>query len=131
MQRDWRAGATLSGFLAGWLRWFYFGFNHRTMFLFYATPMIPFMVLSIVLVMGYLIGPAPAAARGAQASGDSLGRVAVEPAGAGTRRLVGAAAAGAFVLVVLANFAYFHPILSAETIPYVDWQDRMWFESWV
>lgn len=131
MLRDWRAGAILLGFLAGWLSWFPSAFNDRTMFLFYATPLIPFMVLAIVLVLGYLIGPAPAAARGAQASGDSLGRVAVEPAGAGTRRLVGAAAAGAFVLVVLANFAYFHPILSAETIPYVDWQDRMWFESWV
>lgn len=131
MLRDWRAGAILLGFLAGWLSWFPSAFNDRTMFLFYATPLIPFMVLAIVLVLGYLIGPAPAAAREARASGDSLGQVAVEPAGAGTRRLVGAAAAGAFVLVVLANFAYFHPILSAETIPYVDWQDRMWFESWV
>jgi dolichyl-phosphate-mannose--protein O-mannosyl transferase len=47
------------------------------------------------------------------------------------RRLVGAAAAGAFLLVVLANFAYFHPILSAQTLPYDDWHERIWFQSWV
>ena len=36
VQRDWRAGAIVAGFLAGWVPWFYFGFGHRTMFLFYA-----------------------------------------------------------------------------------------------
>lgn len=173
--RDWRAGAILLGFLAGWLTWFPSAFNERTMFLFYATPLIPFMVLAVVLVLGYLIGPAPAGVAGAHAArpgergfdgglddqfggnvdgdvdGDVDGEfdgyelpgqyeeggspaVATRPEpvpAAERRRLLGAAAAGAFMLVVLVNFAYFHPILSAETIPYDSWHDRIWFQSWV
>jgi dolichyl-phosphate-mannose--protein O-mannosyl transferase len=146
------------------------------MFLFYATPLIPFMVLAVVLVLGYLIGPAPAGAAGAHAAlpGEaSPGRTGLgetgpgetgrggegyplpgEPyrdagphggggahatpapvqgavQGAGMRRLVGSAAAGAFLLVVLANFAYFYPILAAQTLPYDEWHARIWFQSWV
>ncbi|WP_433477087.1 dolichyl-phosphate-mannose--protein mannosyltransferase [Spirillospora sp. CA-142024] len=152
--RDWRAGAILLGFLAGWLSWFPSAFADRTMFLFYATPLIPFMVLAVVLVLGYLIGPAPAWTAGAHAArpgagphGEAFATAHDLPAdaheeggayapvplaqGAGIRRLVGAAAAGAFLLVVLANFAYFHPILSAQTIPYDDWHNRIWFKKWV
>ncbi|WP_067796240.1 dolichyl-phosphate-mannose--protein mannosyltransferase [Actinomadura formosensis] len=150
--RDWRAGAILLGFLAGWLTWFPSAFANRTMFLFYATPLIPFMALAVVLVLGYLIGPAPAGAAGAHAArpdedrsedGHTLahppvpygeGGAHASPApvqGTGLRRLIGASAAGAFLLVVLVNFAYFHPILSAQTIPYEDWHARIWFQSWV
>ncbi|MFC6878151.1 dolichyl-phosphate-mannose--protein mannosyltransferase [Actinomadura yumaensis] len=159
--RDWRAGAIVVGFVAGWLTWFPSAFADRTMFLFYATPLIPFMVLAIVLAFGYLIGPAtvrrravpdPAAdgvhggtdaqpagpdrsdldagrdAEGATAAG---ARVDGAHPAASSRRVVGAAAAGAFMLVVLANFAYFHPILSAQTLPYDDWHARIWFSSWI
>ncbi|MEV5824459.1 phospholipid carrier-dependent glycosyltransferase [Spirillospora sp. NPDC052242] len=156
--RDWRAGAIIAGFLAGWVSWFPSAFSDRTMFLFYATPLVPFMVLAVVLVLGYLIGPArppgvpagpyPDAARAdetypdhayaAEGPGVDLykgGAHASVPGGrppvTGARRVVGAAAAGAFVLVVLANFAYFYPILSAETLPYDDWHARIWFSSWV
>lgn len=162
--RDWRAGAIVLGFLAGWLTWFPSAFRDRTMFLFYATPLIPFMVLAVVLVLGYLIGPAsglvgahaaasgrpaedgvrPADEDGAQPAyeddafpgemhGPSGARVALVPAPVppGVRRLVGAAAAGAFLLVVLANFAYFYPILAAETLTYDDWHARIWFKSWI
>jgi dolichyl-phosphate-mannose-protein mannosyltransferase len=110
VQRDWRAGAIVAGFLAGWVPWFYFGFGHRTMFLFYATPMLPFMVLSIVLVIGMIVGQA-----------DAL------PA----RRVLGAAAAGAYVLIVLANFYYLYPVLTGKIIPYDAWHARMWFDSWI
>jgi dolichyl-phosphate-mannose-protein mannosyltransferase len=123
--RDWRAGAVLLGFLAGWLPWFYYAFGDRTMFIFYATPMIPFMCLAIVLTLGYLIGPAP---------GPSPAKHLAAPASAtliGSRRVVGAAAAGAFMLVVLVNFAYFYPILAAKVITYDQWHDRIWFNSWI
>jgi len=123
--RDWRAGAILLGFLAGWIPWFVPAFNDRTMFIFYATPMIPFMCLAIVLTLGYLIGPAP---------GPNPAKHLAAPASAtlvGSRRVVGAAAAGAFVLVVLVNFAYFYPILAAKVITYDQWHDRIWFNSWI
>lgn len=110
VSRDWRAGAVLVGYLAGLLPWIPSALGDRTMFLFYATPMLPFMVLAIVLALGMLIGPA-----GAQRS----------------RRVLGSVAAGAFVIAVLANFAYFYPILSGQVIPWESWQDRIWFGSWI
>jgi dolichyl-phosphate-mannose--protein O-mannosyl transferase len=108
--RDWRAGAILLGYAAGWLPWFWYGFNKRTMFLFYATPMLPFMVLAIVLCLGLLIGPAR------------------DP---GPRRLFGSAAAGAYALLALANFLYLYPVLAAKVIPYSTWHKIMWFQSWI
>ncbi|MBW8481652.1 dolichyl-phosphate-mannose--protein mannosyltransferase [Actinomadura parmotrematis] len=124
MVRDWRAGAALLGFAAGWLTWFPSAFEDRTMFLFYATPLIPFMIIAVVLVLGYLIGPAPR---------PGVNALTGEPAPpvAGVRRVAGAAAAGAFVLVVLANFGYFYPILAAQTITYDAWHARIWFGSWI
>jgi dolichyl-phosphate-mannose-protein mannosyltransferase len=108
--RDWRAGAILLGYLTGWLPWFYYALDKRTMFLFYATPMLPFMVLAIVMCLGLLIGPAR---------------------DAGTRRVVGTAAAGAYMLVVLANFLYMYPVLTAKFIPWESWRGHMWFDSWI
>ncbi|MCP2336898.1 dolichyl-phosphate-mannose--protein mannosyltransferase [Actinomadura rupiterrae] len=108
--RDWRAGSAVLGFSAGWLTWFPSAFDDRTMFLFYATPMVPFMIIAIVLALGYLMGPE-------------------RPTG--PRRVIGAAVTGSFVLVVLANFAYFYPILSAQVISFDAWHDRIWFKSWI
>jgi dolichyl-phosphate-mannose-protein mannosyltransferase len=107
--RDWRAGAVLLGYAAGWLPWFYFAIaDNRTMFLFYAIPMVPFMILAIALAAGLLIGPASASSR---------------------RRTLGASAAGALALVALVNFWWLHPVLAAELIPYQDWYSRMLIKS--
>jgi dolichyl-phosphate-mannose--protein O-mannosyl transferase len=38
---------------------------------------------------------------------------------------------GVVMLLVIANFAYLYPILSAEVIPYEDWAGRMWFRTWI
>jgi dolichyl-phosphate-mannose-protein mannosyltransferase len=110
LARDWRAGAVLAGFAAGWLPWFVFAADKRTMFIFYATPLIPFLVLAIVLVLGLLIGPAN---------------------GPPPLRWFGTVAAGVFVLLVIANFAYLHPIMTARVIPWEDWYAKMWLDSWV
>ncbi|MFD0470056.1 hypothetical protein ACFQ0B_18260 [Nonomuraea thailandensis] len=115
--RDWRAGAVLLAYAMGWLPWFYFAIaDNRTMFLFYAIPMVPFMVLAITLCAGLLIGPSAAGIKD------------VTP----MRRTLGAAVVGAFALLALINFWWLHPILSAELIPYVDWKARMLFEKrWI
>ena len=110
VQRDWRAGAALLGFLAGWVPWFYYGFHHRTMFLFYANPMLPFMVLALVLVLGLVMGPAQASP---------------------VRRMVGAAAGGAYLFIVLVNFWYLYPVLTGQIMSYDAWHARMWFDSWI
>ncbi len=115
--RDWRAGAVLLAYAMGWLPWFYFAIaDNRTMFLFYAIPMVPFMVLAITLCAGLLIGPARPTATGATP----------------VRRTVGAAVVGAFALLALINFWWLHPILSAELLPYTEWKARMLFENrWI
>ena len=109
--RDWRAGAVLLAYGVGWLPWFYYAVaDHRTMFLFYTAPMLPFMVLALTLAAGLLIGPA--------AAGDR-------------RRATGAAVVGAFMLLSVVNFGWLHPVLAGELIPYDDWSRRMLFRSWI
>ena len=106
-RRDWRAGAILAGFGAGWLPWF--AFADRTQYYFYAIVMLPFTILAVTMCLGWVLGP-PGAAPG--------------------RRVVGAAVAGTFVLLVAVNFAYLVPILTDHTIPYDDWHARIWLRSW-
>ena len=108
IQRDWRAGAVLIGVAAGWLPWFFF--LSRTKFYFYAVVFDPFLVLSIVLCLGLLIGPARSSP---------------------VRRAVGAAITGGYLLAVLLNFYYLYPVLAGKVIPYSAWYARMWFSSWI
>ncbi|GLW07250.1 hypothetical protein Misp01_23800 [Microtetraspora sp. NBRC 13810] len=109
--RDWRAGAVLLAYAAGWVPWFYYAFaDNRTMFLFYMAPLVPFMVLAIVLAAGLLIGPAEEGS---------------------TRRTLGASLVGAFTLLALVNFWWLHPVISAEPVTYLQWRARMLFGSWV
>ena len=107
-RRDWRAGAVLLGVAAGWLPWFLFA--GRTQFYFYAVAFVPFLVLSITLCLGLIIGSARASA---------------------LRRTTGAAVAGVYLLAVLLDFVYLYPILSAQVIPYTQWLARMWYHGWI
>ncbi|MBO0816502.1 MAG: phospholipid carrier-dependent glycosyltransferase [Actinobacteria bacterium] len=108
VHRDWRAGAVLLGVLAGWLPWF--AFPDRTKFFFYGVVFVPFLVLAITLCLGLIIGPARAPA---------------------PRRVLGAAVAGGYLIVVLLNFWYLYPVLADQLIPYTAWHARMWFASWI
>jgi dolichyl-phosphate-mannose-protein mannosyltransferase len=111
MRRDWRAGAALLGVAVGWAPWIWFYWHdHRTEFYYYVVTFEPFMIIAIVLCLGLIIGP--------------------ERASPG-RRALGAVAAGAYLMGVLANFAYLYPILAARVIPYSSWLSRMWFHSWI
>jgi dolichyl-phosphate-mannose--protein O-mannosyl transferase len=38
---------------------------------------------------------------------------------------------GAYLLVVLAMFAWFEPIWTGDVISYDAWRARMWFSSWI
>lgn len=107
---DWRAIAILVSFGFGWLPWFWYAIDERTMFFFYALPVLPFLVLAVTMVLGLIVGPAN---------------------GPTQRRVVGSAAAGGYLLLVIANFAYLYPILAAKVIPYQDWLIRMWFDAWI
>lgn len=107
-RRDWRAGCALLGIIVGIVPWF--AFPNRTMFFFYALPALPFLVLALTLTIGLLIGRADATP---------------------TRRAIGVSIAGAYVLLVILNFAYMYPVFVGKVIPYQDWQSHMWFNSWI
>ena len=105
LHRDWRAGAVLLGVLAGWGPWF--PLVTRTKFYYYALEFEPFLILSIVLCLGLILGPATAGV---------------------LRRSVGAGVAGAYLLCVLLMFWYFYPVLAGSIIPYDDWLSHMWYQ---
>jgi dolichyl-phosphate-mannose-protein mannosyltransferase len=110
-RRDWRAAAVLVGVGAGWLPWFWFSLHdHRTEFYFYAVVFDPFLVIGIALCLGLIIG-----------------REGAAPA----RRAMGAVISGAYLLLVLWNFWYMYPVLTAEVIPYTSWLSRMWYHGWI
>ncbi|GIH02091.1 phospholipid carrier-dependent glycosyltransferase [Rhizocola hellebori] len=105
-RRDWRAGAILVMSAFALVPWFFF--STRTMFYFYALPAEPFLILAVVFTLGML---------------------ASSPRGMPqdfARLQTGTVIAGAFVILVVLNFAFFFPIYSGESIPTLDWAKRMW-----
>jgi dolichyl-phosphate-mannose-protein mannosyltransferase len=104
LHRDWRAGAVLCGVIAGWLPWW--PLVSRTKFLYYALEFEPFLILSITLCIGLIMGQVSASVM---------------------RRAIGAAIVGAFLLTVLFMFAYFYPVMAGKVIPYTDWLRHMWY----
>ena len=109
LHRDWRAGAVLLGVVVGWGPWF--PLVHRTKFYYYALEFEPFLILSIVLCLGLILGPVTASVR---------------------RRSIGAGIVGAYILCVLIMFWYFYAILAGQVIPYHTWLDHMWYQvGWI
>jgi dolichyl-phosphate-mannose-protein mannosyltransferase len=106
---DWRAAAIGLSFLVGFVPWFWADHGHRTMFLFYMLPAVPFMVLAVTYAVGLVIG-------GRRASS--------------TRRTVGSVIAGVYLLGVLANFAFLYPVLSGQVTTYDQWRLRMQPIDW-
>jgi dolichyl-phosphate-mannose-protein mannosyltransferase len=106
LHRDWRAGAVLLGVIAGWGPWF--PLVTRTKFFYYALEFEPFLILSIVLCLGLILGPVTATV---------------------FRRSIGAGIVGAYVLCVLLMFLYFYSVLGGKVIPYADWLSHMWYRS--
>ena len=108
VRRDWRGWAVLFAFGAGWGAWF---LNPgRTMFLFYMTPLVPFLVIGVTLILGAVLGSATASQN---------------------RRLAGLLAVCGYVALVVVNTAWLWPILSGQLITYEQWRDRIWFPSWI
>ncbi|GAA2743879.1 dolichyl-phosphate-mannose--protein mannosyltransferase [Kitasatospora cinereorecta] len=107
-RRDWRAGAILAGVAGIYLPWFQY--QHRTIFSFYMVVLVPFLCLAVAMMLGALLGP---------------------PGSPPRRRAWGAAAAGLIVLAIVACFAFFYPLYTAEVIPMSEWRARMWLTSWI
>ena len=108
VRRDWRGWAVLMAFAAGWLTWF--SVPGRTMFLFYMTPLVPFLVIGVTLALGAVLGPARASEQ---------------------RRMIGLVAVCGYLAVVVVNSAWLWPILTGQLITYEEWRSRIWFPSWI
>jgi dolichyl-phosphate-mannose-protein mannosyltransferase len=122
--RDWRAAAVLVAFVAGWGAWL--KNTDRTMFLFYMTPLMPFLVLGLTLALGTLVGRSsrPAWSDWRPARGTGLAATARTL----NWRLV---AAAVYVGTIVADFIWMWPIFTDVMLTYHQWHARMWFNSWI
>jgi dolichyl-phosphate-mannose--protein O-mannosyl transferase len=107
-KRDWRYGIVVVGTLVTWLPWV--RYDQRPIFSYYAIVIEPFLVLGATLLLGEILGRAPAGS---------------------TRRTVGAAVAGAVVVAVIVNFAWFWPIYTDGLLTQGQWVQRIWFHRWI
>ncbi|PWN01365.1 phospholipid carrier-dependent glycosyltransferase [Nocardioides silvaticus] len=106
--RDWRYGVAVVGTLSTWLPWMQY--DDRPIFYFYAIAILPFIVIALTLSIGTLIGPSRLPS---------------------TRRTIGVVVSGAFVVLVLVNYAWFWPIWTNGLLTSSEWLDRIWFSRWV
>jgi len=105
---DWRAAAIVISFAAGYLPWFWADHEHRTMFLFYMMPALPFMVLAVTMALGMVIGRREATT---------------------LRHTTGTIAVGAYLVAVIGVFGYLYPVLAGKVVTYDQWHQRMWLHS--
>jgi dolichyl-phosphate-mannose-protein mannosyltransferase len=104
---DWRYAAVLVGYGAGYLPWF--TNLDRQMYFFYATPLAPFLVIGITLVLGDILGRAT---HGIE------------------RRYTSFAVVALYVGLVIANFIWLWPILGGEPITHERLTMETWLPSW-
>ncbi|MDF1605740.1 phospholipid carrier-dependent glycosyltransferase [Nocardioides sp. YIM 152315] len=106
--RDWRFGVAVVGTLSTWLPWLQY--DDRPIFSFYAVITLPFLVLALTLAIGRMLGTSSA------------------PSG---RRTAGVVVSGAYLVLVLMNFAWFWPIWTDQLLTHGEWLDRIWFTRWI
>jgi dolichyl-phosphate-mannose-protein mannosyltransferase len=99
VRRSWAAGAIGVFLLAQYLPWL---LASRPLFLFYMTPVVPFMALGLAC---------------------AAGAVSRHP----LTRWIPAAVA----VLALAAFAFWYPVLSGVELPEGAWRARMWLDTWI
>lgn len=80
------------------------------MFFFYALSFEPYLVLMLAGLLGLALGR----------RGDSV-----------RRRRLGLLVVGLFTVALLLLSVYYWPIWTAQTVPYAEWRERMWFDAWI
>lgn len=141
--RDWRAGAVWMAFLAGWGVWLQN--TRRTGFLFYMTPLMPFLVLGLTLAVGVLLSPTAAerlrtsTGESAQTVDDAVSepirtvglREWVQIHEISVNRLLRTGLVSVWLAAVVADFIWMWPIFTGGMLTNHAWQLRMWFPGWI
>lgn len=99
VRRDWRVGTALGFFACQYLFWF---FVARPNFIFYLTPAVPFLCLTLAYTLWWL---------------------ARHPAVRWLPATVATLATAAFV--------FFYPVLVGQELARASWSLRMWLQSWI
>ena len=120
-RRDWRYGAILSGFVAGYLVWLLF--PDRTMFFFYTISYHPFLILAITAIAALVLGIGTSERRRDGALRSS-GLISI----ARRRNTV---LLLCFLILCVAVSVFFLPLWTGEMIPYEQWRMRILIESWL
>ena len=105
--RDARWSLPLVAVAASWVPWFVG--TERPIFQFYAVVVLPFLVVAVCLVI------------------DAARRRARSP----RARYAVWSLTGILVVLAVATFAWFHPILTGELLTREDWLARMWWPTWI
>lgn len=111
VRRDWRYAVVLTGYCAGWLPWF--ADIDRQMYFFYAATMAPFLAMGLALICGDVVY---SATRG--------------PITSTERRTLGLIAVSCYLALVVTNFAWLFPVLTALPISQQTWNMEIWLPSW-
>lgn len=106
-RRDWRWAAILTGYAAGIVPWL--ASLDRQMYYFYAVPLAPFLAMGVALVLGEVLGRAGASKE---------------------RRTTGLLVVCLYLGLVVANFVWLWPILTALPISVESWHQQLWLPSW-
>jgi dolichyl-phosphate-mannose-protein mannosyltransferase len=91
------AGFILGGFLLTYGPWFVLLSERSAAFLFYLLPSVPFMCLALAYSLAGI-----------------------------SSAILRRTAAGAFMALTMALFAFYYPLLAAVPIPVEEWEDRLW-----
>ncbi len=121
-RRDWRYTAVLVGYGAGLIPWFFT--LDRQMYYFYAVALAPFLVMAIALVLGDILGPVRKVPIRRSTAGTFLPELPSE------RRSLGLLAVCIYLGLVIANFIWLWPILTAMSITPGSWHAHLWLPSW-
>lgn len=120
---DWRAGLIVAGYFATLGPWLIY--SNRTIFTFYTVVISPFVVLSLVYVLGILLGQWRIAADKNWTGRYNLVPLPFSPT------VSGIAAAITVVVLILLTAVFFFPIWTGLTIPQSHFFWRMWLSSWI
>ena len=107
VRRDWRYATVLTAYGAALLPWFLT--LDRQMYYFYAVALAPFLVMALALTLGDIIGKA---------------------SNSDERRSTGLLAVSLYIGLVIANFVWLWPILTAAPISASNWDLQQWLPSW-